>query len=207
MFQIEGMLDALLKRLAALPATPHLAQDSDRDLNPDWPLPPQLKPAAVLVPVLARAAEPAILLTLRQPHLSAHAGQVSFPGGRIDPRDESAAAAALREADEEVGLPPTHVQPLGFLNTYNTFTGYQVVPLVGLVAQPPRWQPNEDEVAEIIELPVSALLAPQAFHVRAFKVPSGQERRTYVLSYNGHDIWGATAAMLVNLKDVLSHEN
>jgi 8-oxo-dGTP pyrophosphatase MutT (NUDIX family) len=195
----------LRSRLGQLRPTPsQTLVKSDRDLNPDWPLPARLKPAAVLVPLFIRDYVPYIGLTLRQPHLSEHAGQISFPGGRIDAGDADATAAALRETYEEVGIAPTLVEPLGWLDSYVTFTGYQVAPLVGLMSDIPNWQPSPGEVAEVIELPLEAVLAPEAFKIRRFTVPSGQVRQTYVLNYNGHDVWGATAAMLVNLRELLA---
>lgn len=202
----RGMsIEQLRSQLGRLRPTPSATlAKSDRDLNPDWPLPAQLKPAAVLVPLFLRDFKPYIGLTLRQPHLSEHAGQISFPGGRIDATDSDATAAALRETFEEVGIAPSLVEPLGWLDSYVTFTGYQVAPLVGLMNDEPNWQPSPGEVAEVIELPLDAVLAPDAFKIRRFTVPSGRERQTYVLNYNGHDVWGATAAMLVNLRELLA---
>ena len=197
----------ILRRLAALPPEPlsELAK-SDRDLNPDWVMPDSLRPAAVLVPLVQRDVGVQVLLTLRQAHLSDHAGQVSFPGGRIDETDPHPAAAALREAWEEVGLPPDRVQHMGWLDPYVTFTGFHILPLVGLVTPPSRWSPNESEVAEILEVPLEFFLSPDHVRVEAHKLPTGYVRQTYVFQHGTHVIFGATAAMLVNLAEVLRDE-
>jgi 8-oxo-dGTP pyrophosphatase MutT (NUDIX family) len=197
-------LERLRQRLHTQP--PEQLTRGDRDLNPGWPLPSVLKPAAVLVPLIVRPAGYHILLTQRPPDMKEHPGQVSFPGGRVDDTDTDATATALREAQEEVGLAPDLVQPLGWLETYITITGYRVTPLVGLVERPPLWQPSAREVAAIIELPVEKLIVPDSIKVRGFRILNGQERRTYTLLHNGVDIWGATAAMLLNLKELLRDE-
>lgn len=197
----------ILRRLAALPPEPlsELAK-SDRDLNPDWVMPDLLHPAAVLVPLVLRDHGVYVLLTLRQAHLSHHAGQVSFPGGRIDDGDPHPAAAALREAQEEVGLSPDLVQNLGWLDPYVTFTGFHILPLVGLVTPPPRWSPNDSEVAEILEVPLEFFLSPDHVRIDSQKVPTGYVRQTYIFQYGERVIFGATAAMLVNLAEVLRDE-
>lgn len=159
--------------------------------------PPAHIPAAVLVAVVDRP-EPGLLLTTRTAHLRSHAGQVAFPGGRIDPGDADAAAAALREAEEEIGLPPAAVEILGLADPYQTGSGYRIVPVVGLVAPGLPLVPSPHEVADIFEVPLSHVLMP-ANHVRRDAMWEGRQRRWYEIDFEGRRIWGATAAMLVNL--------
>ncbi len=159
-------------------------------------------PAAVLVPVILGDA-PGILLTKRNAHLNKHAGQVSFPGGRID-ADETAEAAALREAEEEVALDPSHVEVLGRMGDYVTGTGYRITPVLGLLPPGLSLQPSPEEVESVFELPIDVLLDPQApqrqrqrHHVR------GIWREYWVWPHPEHYIWGATAAILVHLAQKL----
>jgi 8-oxo-dGTP pyrophosphatase MutT (NUDIX family) len=176
----------------------------DHDLNPDYFDPEQpLTPAAVLVPIVTREPEMTVLLTLRTDHLYNHAGQVSFPGGRIDPEDRDAEAAALRETEEEIGLPRRHVRLVGRLDTYVTRTGFEVTPLVGLVAPPFPIAPDSFEVAEVFEAPLGLFLDPGKCetHSRRFE---GKERYFYAFRHGNYKIWGATAGMLVNLAQVLA---
>ena len=158
--------------------------------------------AAVLVPVVLGPA-PGVLLTRRCATLSSHAGQVSFPGGRIDPGDPSAEAAALREAEEEVGLDPARVELLGRLEDYVTGTGYRITPVLALLpagmaldALGLRISPHE--VEEVFELPLSTLLDPAAPRRREVEV-QGRRRAFWVWPHARHEIWGATAAILLNL--------
>lgn len=163
-----------------------------------------LTPAAVLVPVVLRPESPTIMLTQRTDHLYDHAGQISFPGGRLDPGDATPEAAALREAEEEVGLRPDCVELIGRLDTYVILrTGFEVVPAVGLVRPPFELRPDPFEVAEIFEIPLSFVL-DRANHERHSRVFDGVERSFHVLQFEGRYIWGATAAMLVNLADVMT---
>jgi 8-oxo-dGTP pyrophosphatase MutT (NUDIX family) len=167
----------------------------------DPPQPP-LKAAAVLVPIVEHADGLTVLLTKRTDHLADHAGQVSFPGGRIEPEDPDPEYAALREAREEVGLPAEQVEIVGRLDMYHTRTGYEVTPVVGLVRPPLSLLPDPYEVAEVFEVPLSFVLDPvnHELHQRELR---GRMRTFYVLPYEGRYIWGATAAMLVNLAQVL----
>lgn len=156
-------------------------------------------PAAVLLGLIDRP-EPdvtTVLLTVRTAHLRDHAGQVAFPGGRVDPGDDGPVATALREAQEEVGLPPELVEILGFLPPYDTVTGFHVQPVVGWVRPPPDFRPQPFEVADVFEVPLSFVLDP-ANHERRHGVRNGRERSFYVLPYENRYIWGATAGMLVN---------
>jgi 8-oxo-dGTP pyrophosphatase MutT (NUDIX family) len=162
-----------------------------------------LTPAAVLVPLVTRPEGLAVLLTQRTQHLTAHAGQISFPGGRQEEDDADSIAAALREAEEEVGLPRDHVEIVGRLDTYLTSTGFDITPVVGLVRAPYPTLLDPFEVAEIFEVPLAFILDPanRQRHSREFK---GRQRSFYVFPYQNRYIWGATAGMLVNLVEVLT---
>jgi len=177
----------------------------DFSMQPGTEAPPvsELTPAAVLVPLVQRETEITVLLTLRTPHLQAHGGQVAFPGGRIEASDRDPVHAALREAEEEVGLPGDHVSVIGRLDTYITGTGYEITPVVGLVRAPYPARPDPHEVADIFEVPLAFVLDARNHerHSREFK---GRIRSFFVLPYPGRYIWGATAGMLVNLAEVLS---
>lgn len=175
----------------------------DHDLNPDFYDPARdLTPAAVLVPIVAHETETTVLFTKRTAHLHDHAGQVSFPGGRIDPVDRHAQDAALRETEEEVGLPRHHVTLVGELDTYVTRTGFEVVPVVGLLLPPFPVEPDSFEVDEVFEVPLSFLLDPANRRTDS-RVYQGKERQFYAYTYESYYIWGATAGMLVNLAEVL----
>jgi 8-oxo-dGTP pyrophosphatase MutT (NUDIX family) len=160
--------------------------------------PEQLRRAAVLVPVVSREGDLSVLLTRRTAHLHDHAGQISFPGGRAEPHDPTAAATALRETEEETGIAPAHVEVLGELSEYVTVTGYRVTPVVGLVRAPFELRPDSFEVAEVFEVPLPFLLDP-ANHQRNAVAVAGYRRHYYAVPYRGYYIWGATAGMLMNL--------
>lgn len=175
----------------------------DGDLEPlDWAdrdERPALRAAAVLVPVIEYPDCPSILLTRRSDHLGNHAGQVAFPGGKMDP-GETPAEAALREADEEVGLKSAFVEIAGYLDTYETGTGFRILPVVGLVRPGFTLQIHDGEVAEVFEVPLSFLMNPDN-HERHSATWRGRAREYYAMPYNGHYIWGATAGMLKNMYD------
>ena len=154
--------------------------------------------AAVLVPIIMEA-EPRILLTRRAEHLRSHGGQVSFPGGRIDPEDASAEAAALREAWEEVALDPAAVEVIGRLPLHETGTGFVVTPVVGLVTPGILLRPAATEVAAILSLPLSLVLDPSQPTRSRVKLKGGDWRDVWVWPHDDHHIWGATAAILVSL--------
>lgn len=176
----------------------------DHDLNPDFYDPARaLTPAAVLVPIVEHPGGLSVLLTLRTDHLHDHAGQVSFPGGRIDPGDADAEAAALREAQEEVGLDPAGVRLLGRIDTYVTRTGFEVTPVVGLIAPPLSLSLDAFEVAEAFEVPLAFFLDP-GNRQRHSRVYQGVERHYFAYPFGSHFIWGATAGMLSNLAEVLA---
>ena len=154
-------------------------------------------PAAVLIAVTDRA-EPGVILTQRTATLRRHAGQIAFPGGRIDPEDPDEIAAALREAEEEVGLRPSHVQVLGTIDRYRTVTGYDVTPVIGVIPADTPLVPAEAEVAAVFEVPLAFLLDP-ANQQEGSTMWQGSVRRYYEIFWGDRRIWGATAAMIVNL--------
>ncbi len=159
---------------------------------------PGLTPASVLIPIVLRPAELTVLLTRRTTRLRSHSGQVSFPGGRAEPDDASVEATALRETGEEIGLAPRHIELIGRLHDYHTRTGYRVSPVVALVTPPFELRLDEREVEEAFEVPLSFLLDP-AHHERHAREFQGREVQYFAMPYGPHYIWGATAAMLVNL--------
>lgn len=179
---------------------------SDYDLNLDAKklelMDVPRRDAAVLVPVVDHPAGPTVLLTRRTDHLSKHPGQVSFPGGAVDAGDRNAVHTALRETEEEVGLAATYIQIAGRLDGYRTGTGFEIVPVVGLVTPGFTLTLQENEVAEAFEVPLAFLL-DRSNHRRESAMWQGIERHYYAMPYERHRIWGATAAMLVNLCDVM----
>lgn len=174
----------------------------DQDLNPGMtPIPP-IKDAAVLVPLIDRPEGMTVLLTHRTTHLANHAGQVSFPGGRVDHGDGDFEDTALRETHEEIGLERTHVRIIGRLDTYLTRTGFAVTPVVGLIEPPFELAPDPFEVAEVFEVPLCFLLDP-ANHQLCSREFEGVTRYFYAMPYGRHYIWGATAGILMNLYEFL----
>jgi len=168
-----------------------------------WRQTEELRPAAVLVPLVSRGAGLTILLTQRTDHLYDHAGQISFPGGRCEAGDASPVATALRETFEEIGLPQSHVEVLGSLPEYTTVTGYRVTPVVGLVSSPPTLSLDAFEVAEAFEVPLAFFLDP-GNHQRNTLQYQGRTRHYYAMPYEQRYIWGATAGMLMNLYALLT---
>ena len=190
----------LARRLAAaINATPGQPHRGDWDLAPNtgFERRPELKPAAVLVPFISRA-QPTLLLTRRTAAMRNHAGQVAFPGGRVDPEDDGPVAAALREAEEEVALAPHHVHVIGTTDNYETGTGYSITPVVGIIPPDLPLVPSASEVAALFEVPVEWLLDP-ANHTMREAEWQGRMRLYYSMDWQGEHIWGATAAMIVNL--------
>jgi 8-oxo-dGTP pyrophosphatase MutT (NUDIX family) len=181
----------------------------DDDLNPDMRAEMagrKLTPAAVLVPLVDRPDGMTVLLTRRTDHLHDHAGQISFPGGRIDPEDADAIAAALRETEEETGLARAHVDLVGRLDTYVTRTGFEVTPVVGLVRPGFTLNPDSFEVAEVFEVPLAFFLAAESRRMES-RVWQGRTRYFYVYPYGDYYIWGATAGMLNNLAEILGNRD
>ena len=153
-------------------------------------------PAAVLVAITDRP-EPGIILTVRREHMRTHAGQVAFPGGRLDP-GENAVAAALREAQEEILLDPAAVEVLGAIEPYRTVTNYRVTPVIGVIPPDLPLEPHEHEVADWFEAPLAFVLDP-VNQQRRSALFQGRERHYYEIDWQERRIWGATAAMIVNL--------
>lgn len=161
-----------------------------------------LTPAAVLFPIIVRDAGHTVMLTQRTAHLRDHAGQISFPGGRVEADDLSPTHTALRETEEEVGLSRERVEILGFLPEYRTGTGFRVTPVVGLVHPPFDLQPDPFEVAEVFEVPLAFLLDP-ANHQRHEMHYRGALRQYFAMPYGDYFIWGATAGMIRSLSQRL----
>lgn len=177
----------------------------DKDLNPDdWVDPkdrPDLRLAAVLVPIIEHDAGPTVLLTRRADHLNSHSGQVAFPGGKVEP-GETPVDGALREAEEEVGLDRSFVDVAGFLNPYETGTGFRILPVISFVRPGFSLTAEPGEVAEIFEVPLGFLMNVDN-HERHSVFWRGKRRAYYAMPYQGHYIWGATAGMIRNLHDRL----
>ncbi len=170
----------------------HLGATFDPVSNP--------RPAAVLVPLVNRDGELTVLLTRRSDEMPSHPGQVAFPGGKIDPGDDGPVGAALRETHEETGLERKFVETCGFLDVYQTRTGFRICPVVALVKPGFSLQPEEGEVAEIFEVPLGFLMNPDN-HQRQGREWEGKKRWFYAMPYERHYIWGATAGMLRNFYD------
>ena len=175
---------------------------SDFDLNPAITLPPgrMLRPAAVLVPVWLHPEGARLILTKRSSHLKHHPGQIAFPGGKVDETDDGVIAAALREAQEEVGLPPDHVEIAGTLPPHETVTGFTVTPVLGFIREAFTPVPEAGEVDEVFTVPLSHVLTPDNFAIERRRW-RGEWRRYYAVPYGPYYIWGATARILRGLAD------
>jgi 8-oxo-dGTP pyrophosphatase MutT (NUDIX family) len=187
---VKALADGLRDALGRSPAEKPLVGDlPERRLKADMQ-------AAVLVAITDRA-EPGVILTVRREHLRTHAGQIAFPGGRLDP-EETSVAAALREAHEEILLDPAMGEVVGAIEPYRTVTGYVVTPVIAVIPPGLPLQPHEHEVADWFEAPLEFLLDPTNQHRRS-ALFEGQTRHYYEIVWNERRIWGATAAMIVNL--------
>jgi len=197
---LEDLRARLLPEPPPLPLVP---QRGDYDLNPAArPISPRaLASAAVLIPIVMRA-ELTVLFTTRSQHLPRHAGQVSFPGGRSEPADLSLTATALREMEEEIGIRPEYVSVAGYLDAYETVTHFAVLPVVGMVQDSFTLTIDGREVDDVFEVPLSVLLDPASLEEQRLDF-NGQTRRVYAFRYGQYRIWGATAAMIVNLRERL----
>ncbi len=200
-FAVLAEGDALRRALRPLDAVPHEQGWNHADLEGLLP-PGEVREAAVLVGLIPRAGGTQVLLTRRNDDLRNHGGQVSFPGGRIDPGDADAIAAAVRECGEETAIPAAQIAPLGFLDPFLTVSGFRVVPVVAAIAPDYVAQPNPSEVADVFEVPLQFLMARD--NLRRVEIDFKGKRRV-ILEYNwpGQRIWGATASMLSNLRQRL----
>ncbi|MSP29204.1 MAG: CoA pyrophosphatase [Acetobacteraceae bacterium] len=187
----------LRARIARFPRSPAPLASDDASMFTDG----KLTAAAVLIPIIL-GPQPAILLTKRSARMAKHAGQVSFPGGRIDPKDAHAEAAALREAEEEIALAPHHVELAGRLGDYVTGTGYAITPILGFIASGLAFRPNPREVDAVFEFSLATLLDPDA-PTRQRHFTHNLWRDYWVWPHPEHFIWGATAGILVHLAALL----
>jgi 8-oxo-dGTP pyrophosphatase MutT (NUDIX family) len=194
MHDAEDQLRKALNR----PARP----SSDFDLNPAITLPPgrTLRPAAVLVPVWLHPDGARLILTKRASHLKHHPGQIAFPGGKVDDSDDGVIATALREAQEEIGLPPTGVEIAGTLPQHETVTGFSVTPVLGFLREGFIPVPEEGEVEEVFTVPLTHVLTPANFAIERRRWRN-EWRRYYAVPYGPYYIWGATARILRGLAD------
>jgi 8-oxo-dGTP pyrophosphatase MutT (NUDIX family) len=194
--EISRLTDAL-----ARPA----GESSDFDLNPSIrsPLARPLRPAAVLVGVWLRPEGARLILTKRASHLKHHPGQIAFPGGKVDEGDSGPQAAALREAQEEIGLPPAQVQVLGHLPAHETVTGFSVTPILALVHGEFVPEPEAGEVEEAFTVPLAHVLDRDRYVIEG-RIWQGQPRRYYAVPYGPYYIWGATARILRGLAERVS---
>ncbi|MGH6816370.1 MAG: CoA pyrophosphatase [Hyphomicrobiaceae bacterium] len=211
-FTAAGFRARARERLHAEPSTaifdPRTGKSwraSDFDLNPeliaDLAVMGPPRPAAVLVPVVARG-ELSVLLTRRTEHLPSHAGQIAFPGGKMEPGDADPIAAALRETEEEIGLAAHWIEPLGFLDSYRTGTGFRIVPVVALVREGFGLRLDPAEVADAFEVPLRFLMDP-ANHRKDMREWRGRQRYFYAMPFGAHYIWGATAGIVRNMHERL----
>jgi 8-oxo-dGTP pyrophosphatase MutT (NUDIX family) len=193
--------DALAERLAR---SHTIVQTYEHDLWHQQQIPPgqKVKHAAVLVPLVERSGGTQVLLTQRTSHLHDHAGQISFPGGRVEPEDRHREDTALRETEEEIGLPRTAIRVLGALPDHEMQSGFCITPIVGWILPPYRTEPDPFEVQDIFEVPVEHFLTPGNYQRRRY-VLEGLDRRYLAIPYGGRYIWGATAGMLYSLYQLL----
>jgi len=181
------------------------SETSDFDLNTgEFVKPKQLRPAAVLIPFCQGAGGTTVLLTKRSPRLKSHPGQVAFPGGKQDPTDKDAVETALREAHEEVGLPPEHVEILGQMAPHVTVTGFKVTPVIGWIETPWATKIDQSEVAEVFTTPADMVLDPANFRIES-RIWAGAPRYYFTVPSGPYYIWGASARMLRALAENMSN--
>lgn len=192
--------DDLARIRAVVAPTPGKPAPVSEDGSESCPM----TPAAVLFPIVLHENAPTVLLTQRTAHLRDHPGQISFPGGRVEAGDSDAIATALRETEEEIGLPRARVEVVGFLPEYRTSTGFSVTPVVGFVMPPFSVSPDAFEVESVFEVPLAFLL-DAANHRRHSMEYLGRLRSFYAMPYGDRFIWGATAGMIRSLYDRIAH--
>jgi 8-oxo-dGTP pyrophosphatase MutT (NUDIX family) len=204
-----GRLSMAVPEAVFAPA--HVPSRGDHLLNPELAPAPGFsglrpgaihRPAAVLIPVIAREGQATVLLTRRASHLRDHSGQVAFPGGKIDAADASPLHAALREAEEEIGLDRRLVRPIGYLDLYLTGTGFRIAPVLAIVDPVHDLVINPDEVEAAFEVPLAFLMAPEN-HQRQSREWNGGQRHFYAMPYGEHYIWGVTAGIIRNMYERL----
>src|SRR5258706_13139881 len=201
---VSGRIDELRNEPAQLaPLTRERIRAALRPTPPELSASePSLRPAAVLMPIVERE-QPSVLFTRRTEHLPSHAGQSCFQGGRFHADDKTLIQTALREMEEEIGLPPDAVEIAGFLDSYETLnTGFAILPVVGFVGRDFMLSVNAQEVAEVFEAPLAYILDPKNHALRSVE-RRGVMREFYAIDYGAHTIWGATAALIVNLLERL----
>ena len=203
MSETEILLELLSDRLDPVESADETPRRGDGDLNgAPTPSGRALRPAAVLAPLILHDGPPRLLFTERAAHLNQHAGQISFPGGRLDGDHETSAQAALREVEEEIGIGSDHVQLIGRFDTYETVTGFSVTPFVGVLKTGFEVKPDPAEVADVFDAPFEFLMNPDN-HQRQSRVWQGKRRYYYAMPWQSRFIWGATAGMLKSLYDRL----
>ena len=191
------------RRLASGLPVPQPPIGSDFSLSGIVPVPETWKPAAVLVPLVDHPSGVTVLLTQRTADMPSHAGQIAFPGGRRDPADIDAAATALRETREEVGITPDFIDVVGSVDLYRTGTGFEITPVVGILSPGFTIRADPREVADVFEVPLEHFL-DEVNHQISSRQYQGRERRYYAMPYGERYIWGATAGMLKNLHFILT---
>ena len=194
--------DLILKALSLYEAGERGDHDMNAHLKEREIASHQRRKAAVLVPIIEYEHGLHVLLTQRTDHLRTHAGQVSFPGGAVDEMDRDAEHTAMREAQEEVGLTADYIDPVGKLDTYLTGSGFEITPIVAFIRPGFTVVPDAHEVADVFEVPLDFLMDKQN-HQKHTGMWKGIERRYYAIPYEGRQIWGATAGMLINLHDLV----
>ncbi|MEL8055385.1 MAG: CoA pyrophosphatase [Pseudomonadota bacterium] len=201
---LDDFLFRATERLDPIVGTPRLPEGGDLDFLEEERI-PYIRPAAVLIPVIPRASGPTALLTTRPETMAAHPGQVAFPGGKVDPVDTDEVAAALREAEEEVGVDPASVQLVARSAPYVTGTAFRITPVIGVLPEDFTPAPDPEEVADVFEAPLDFLFN-QANHRTGEAVWKGKARRYTEMPWQGYRIWGVTAGIIRTLHQTLYDE-